>query len=177
MIDIKDMLQLELDKAKVIYDKLEELSIQIVVYQDDIKSDIESLELLLHRQADKKMDQINSAIEFLVNDVMKYSDKIKPKIEKVVKIPHKVIEKNELPFMKGTIVNNKFLAKFVEEEMSKHPGVVYTTNEIQFILLKKYPELKKMWKRPQAAVHYILNLNKATTQKISKGQYVYNVKK
>lgn len=171
------MLQLELDKAKAIYDKLEELSIQIVVYQDDIKSDIESLELLLHRQADKKMDQINSAIEFLVNDVMNYADKVKTKVKKIEKIEPTVEKSTELPFMKGTVADNKFLAKFVEEEMSKHPGVVYTTNEIQFILLKKYPELKKMWKRPQAAVHYILNLNKATIQKISKGQYVYNVKK
>lgn len=177
MINIKDMLQVELDKAKGIYDKLEELSIQIAIYQDDIKSDIEALELLLHRQDDKKMDQVNSAIEFLVTDVMNYADKIKPKIEKVVKIPHKVIEKNELPFMKGTVADNKFLAKFVEEEMSKHPGVVYTTNEIQFLLCRKYPQLKSVWKRPMAAVHYILNLNKATIQKISKGQYVYNVKK
>lgn len=178
MTDIKELLTIELDKAKNVLSTLEEIEIQISLYKDELQSDIQSMEMLIQRQSDRKFDQVNSALEFVMSDIMKYAEKSKELVAQNVtqiKLPQINIDKHkEEPeeLMKNGRVNNQYLSRLVLEFMNRHPSTVYTNVEIVTYLMSVEPELKNLWKNASGGVSYIMSLIANRVDKIDKGQYM-----
>lgn len=173
MPDVKQLLINELAEAKKTYSTLEDIEIQISLYKDELMTDIQAMEMLIKRQEDKKFDQVNSALEFVMSDLMKYAGKVKKesaKVDNLKLVKDKVKQSDSL--IKSGRVNNEYLSRLVVAIMQKYPNTVFTNSEIAAHLVSAHPELKTLWKNPSAAVNYIMSLLTREVNKVGAGQYI-----
>lgn len=168
-VNVKILLERELEEAKRIYNVLEDIELKILMYKDELKSDMEAIELLLKRQNDKKFDQINSALDFIMNDLTKYIDQEKHRNSDIVE------SDNETTKSKNKPLDNYLLASVIDELLIKNPDRVFKTKQLQDYLLVKFPELTDNWKRPDVSIHGVLKLCE-NIKKVGTGQYTLKKK-
>lgn len=172
MPNVKQLLVTELAEARRVYSALEEIELQISLYKDELLADIEAMEMLIKRQEDKKFDQVNSALDFVMKDLMKYASNVKKEPEDVETQQQVKTNNKDETLIKSGRINNEYLAKVVLMTMNKYPNTVFTNKEIAAHLVSAHPELKTLWKNPSAAVNYIMSLLTRDVNKVGVGQYI-----
>lgn len=188
MIIVSDILAKELEKAKKTLEDLNELDLTIQYYKEELQKDIDSIEMLLKRHGDSKLGQINSALDFIMKDLLQYAEKHKPKqfdepklIEPLTKRKYKprqpkaVEEKvnDSVAPKKGKVGAQEIidvLSKLFEENMD----MIYSKTQMWEYLLKHLPRIKDKWKSKNHAIDFALKTTKHRIIRVGRNEYTYN---
>ena len=150
MLDVNLLISNELSEARSTLSKIEDIELSIMLYKEQLQKDIEALTLVSDRKGDKKFGQINSALEFIQEDLKQYVTKLEVSAE--------VKEVADLPRSKkwGKRLDNNKVAEVLVGMMKKNKKKEFALSEIYDLLTEKYGSLDKYWSKPKSSLSAIL---------------------